>query len=72
MQGVPGDLVTRDAYVLEQLLAGKGKSAIASELGIYSSQVTGSLRRIFAKLGIKNLIELGAWAQRTGRLGGGT
>lgn len=66
MRGVQGDLAARDARALELLLRGVTKIAIAEELGISPSLVSYSVRRIFAARCVKNLIELGAYAERHG------
>jgi DNA-binding NarL/FixJ family response regulator len=68
VRGARGDLERRDSVVLDMLLGGDSKTAISRMLAISQSLVTQSVRRIFKRLGVRNLIELGAWAQRAGRM----
>jgi DNA-binding NarL/FixJ family response regulator len=68
MKGVRGDLEARDEAVLRLLLGGRGKKSIALELQISQSLVTYSVRRTFTRVGVENLVQLGAWAQREGLL----
>lgn len=63
-----GVIPERDERVLEQLLRGTTKTQITHILDLMPSQVTQSIRRTFRKLGVANLVELGAWAQRNGRM----
>lgn len=66
MKGVTGDLAARDARVLELLLRGRAKKQIADELGVCPSLVTHSIQRIFEARCVRNLVELGAYAERHG------
>ena len=68
MRELPPHVAKRDEVILEGILAGNRKKNIAASVGISYALLNFSLRRIFAKLGVRNLIELGAWAQRNGRM----
>lgn len=50
--------------VLDMLLGGKTRKQIAGEAGCTNSSVSQLVMKIRAKLGVRNDIELGAWAER--------
>lgn len=59
-------LTGRQLAVLMALIAGKNQPEIAREQGVTHQTIQEHISRIRRKLGVRNEIELGAWAERHG------
>lgn len=59
-------LSARETEVVRALVAGRTNREIAADLGIALSTVKGHLSAIQAKLGVRNRLEIAAWAWRAG------
>lgn len=68
MTGLPPSISDAERLVLMHTLEGKNLVGVAREVGCAHTTIHYQRERLFRKLGVRNLVELGALAQSRGWL----